>query len=347
MKFRTILFFAGLLLLIVTLSENSVVAVDASSLPEIYGDGAVYYDEEGTATYFLSILKSYGINTIRVRLWVDPINIHSSLEEVTTFAEQIRSNGMDLWLCMHYSDSWADPSQQVTPGRWQDLSYEVFSDSIYQYTSDVVQQLQPEIVQLGNEINNGFLHPNGQLDINESQMLELLAEASLAVRDNSSESQIMFHYAGHSNALSFFEKLSGLDYDLIGLSYYPIWHGKSLSDLEENIKAIGNSTGKQVMIAETAYPFTLEWNDQTNNIVGLESQLILPNYPASVIGQYSFLFAISSMVRHEDYLDGFCYWGSEMIAWKGENSQSGSPWENQALFDFEFKALPVLNAFDQ
>jgi arabinogalactan endo-1,4-beta-galactosidase len=137
-----------------------------------------------------------------------------------------------------------------------------------------------------------------------------------------------------------------LDYDIIGVSYYPIWHGKSLNDLRFRLTELSNNFGKEILIAETAYPFTLSWNDWTNNIVGLEEQLILPDYPATPSGQQNFVRDLKNLVLEIDNGIGFCYWGAELIAWDGENSENGSVWENQALFDFDNTELPVLQEFN-
>jgi arabinogalactan endo-1,4-beta-galactosidase len=139
--------------------------------------------------------------------------------------------------------------------------------------------------------------------------------------------------------------VSALDYDIIGLSFYPIWHGKSLMELEQTMIDLSIEFSKPVVIAETAYPFTLDWNDQTHNIVGLQSQLILPDYPASPEGQKLFIRDLRNMVNSNESMLGFCYWGAELVAWKGFDSLDASPWENQALFDFNNHALPVLDEF--
>ena len=102
---------------------------------------------------------------------------------------------------------------------------------------------------------------------------------------------------------------------------------------------------KEILIAETAYPFTLKWNDWTHNIVGLDEQLILPEYPATPEGQRKFIEQINILTKEVENGIGFCYWGGELIAWKGTQSTNASPWENQALFDFNNKALPVFREF--
>ena len=157
----------------------------------------------------------------------------------------------------------------------------------------------------------------------------------------------MIHYAGiGSGATWFFNKMSSINYDYIGLSYYPVWHGKNLSDLNTTITTLGQTHNKKVIIAETAYPFTLNWNDWTNNIVGQNDQLI-PTYPASNDGQKNFILAIKNLVKQNSKGLGFCYWGAEWIAFRGPTATNGSSWENQALWDFNNNALPVMDAFSQ
>ena len=111
------------------------------------------------------------------------------------------------------------------------------------------------------------------------------------------------------------------------------------------MQSMSESINKQIIIAETAYPFTLEWNDWTNNIVGLNEQLILPEYPATIEGQLKYIRDLKGITQELEKGIGFCYWGAELIAWKGTQATDASVWENQALFDFNNKALPVLNEF--
>jgi len=139
-----------------------------------------------------------------------------------------------------------------------------------------------------------------------------------------------------------------LDYDIIGISYYPIWHGKSLTELELQLNNLSQTFEKEIVIAETAYPFTLGWNDWTANIVGSENQIITPDFPASPTGQHDFILQINKLSTHNlERGIGFCYWGGELVSWYGNQATNGSAWENQALFDFNNKALPVLDAFER
>lgn len=320
-------------------------AVDISLLPKIELNNPVFKDSFGVQMPFLRILKSKGINTIRLRLWVNPIDEHSSFDEVKSFSNTLKSMGFNIYLTLHYSDTWADPGQQIIPQDWQNISYATLKNRVYDYTKMVVHQINPEIIQIGNEINNGFLHPEGHRYSQSHQFIELINEGISAVRDYSNHTQVMLHYAGHQGAEEFFDEVKDVDYDIIGLSYYPIWHGKSLIALEQNLIKLRTLYTKDIMIAETAYPFTLEWNDWTNNIVGLEEQLILPEYPATPEGQKQFVQQLKSMLSSLDGGVGMAYWGADLIAWNGSESTVGSPWENQALFDFNNQALPALDVF--
>ncbi|GAB4399629.1 MAG: hypothetical protein OHK0053_20170 [Microscillaceae bacterium] len=320
-------------------------ALDLSRYPEIAQSGAVFYDQNGQASDLLTIVKTAGVNTVRLRLWVNPPEGHSGLAEVKAFAQILRSTGFKLWLTLHYSDTWADPGQQVLPAEWQNLSLEALQTQIATYTQMVVEQLRPEIIQIGNEINAGFLHPHGHLIQHPAQFLSLMGAAIRAVRSKAPDTAIMLHFAGLENSDWFFSQVASLDYDLIGLSYYPLWHGKDLTALKNQLALLSAQFGKEVLIAETAYPFTLAWNDWTNNIVGQNEQLILPDYPASPTGQRDFMLRIKSISQETSGGRGFCYWGGELIAWQGPQATQASPWENQALFDFENRALPALYAF--
>ncbi|MEL6536498.1 MAG: glycosyl hydrolase 53 family protein [Bacteroidota bacterium] len=328
------------------LKPESILAVDLSALPQIEASAAQFYTASGAPLDMLPFLKEMGLNTVRLRLWVHPENQHSGFEEVEAFAQRIHSAGLQLWLTVHYSDTWADPGQQIIPDAWAGMAYPIVKDSLLRYTEKVIASMQPDILQLGNEINSGWVHPIGDRHAQQDQFLDLLGSAAQVVRNSSPETQILLHFAGLEGAEAFFAEVEEVDYDLIGLSYYPLWHGKDLAGLKTTLQTLGETYNKGVLIAETAYPFTLDWADHTNNIVGLAEQLILPSYPATPQGQKDFMRVIRSLTTQEVAMGrGYCYWGGELIAWKGPEATDGSPWENQALFDFEGQALPVWEVF--
>ena len=320
-------------------------AMDISSYPEIEGDGGVFLDSNGMEHDFLQLLQKNGINTLRLKLWVNPNEVHSSLAEVHRLSERAKALGFDIWLALHYSDTWADPGQQQTPKAWEGLPYSVLKDSVYNYTRKVMDAIQPDFIQIGNEINSGILHPEGTTT-NMPQFKGLLQSGIDAVRATNSNCKIVLHFAGIENSEWFFGELAALDYDVIGLSYYPIWHGKSIAQLENTITNLSTQFNKDILIAETAYPFTLDWNDFTNNIVGLDEHLILPDYPATPEGQAALLSRIKMLCLRSERTIGYAYWGGELIAWKGPQATDASPWENQALFDFSGKATPAFSVMN-
>lgn len=326
-------------------NQEFVSAVDISQYPEISTTNPIFKDSSGTQKGFLEMLKENGVNTIRLRLWVNPANQHSGLNEVKQFSQTLKLNGFKTWLTLHYSDTWADPGNQALPAIWRGVNFASLKDSVYSYTQKVVQEINPDYIQIGNEINSGMLHPHGNITTNQDSFVQLLKAGCLAVRRNSTHCKIILHFAGIQDASWFFNQLTTVDYDIIGLSYYPIWHGKSLADLEAKMQELSDTHHKSILIAETAYPFTLGWNDWTNNVVGLNNQLILPDFPATAEGQRGFIRELKSIVKRTNNGIGFCYWGAELIAWKGSQATNASSWENQALFDFDNKALPVLKEF--
>lgn len=329
----------------VVVDDAFIRGADMSFLPEIEAEGTIYYNSVGIAEDALLTLKNAGCNTVRVRLWKNPATPHSGFEEVKAFAQRIKDMNMKVWLTVHYSDTWADPGHQDKPGEWEGLSFEQLKIASVNYTSDILTEIAPDIIQIGNETNTGFMYPEGNLVDNEAQFLELVNSISAVIRAEAPNTKIMLHHAGITGAEWFFNKVANVDYDYIGMSYYPIWHGKDLATLQNAMISLSQAHNKEIIIAETAYPFTLEWNDWTNNIMGLEEQLI-PAYPATPNGQKEFLLEIRNRVKAVDKGIGFCYWGAEWTAFRGEEATNGSTWENQALWDFDNKALPVLQVFN-
>lgn len=321
-------------------------AADLSFLPTIRTQGTVFYNPQQGEEDPLDILKNAGCNTIRLRLWHTPVSASSSLAEVKTFAEEARTKGFKIWIVVHYSDTWADPGQQTKPAAWNAASVAVLGDSVYAYTKKVMNTLTPDYIQIGNEINGGILWPEGAAS-NVTNFALFLKKGVAAVREVSSTTRIMMHYAG-TEADRFYTnlKVQQVEYDIIALSYYPRWHTKSLTDVSAALARLSAANAKDVLLAETAYPFTLGWNDFTNNLIGEEGHL-LTGYPATPTGQKDFLLTIRSMVELSPRGIGFAYWEPAWVAYRGTQATDGSPWENMALFDFNRKALPGLAVFEE
>lgn len=317
-----------------------IIGTDFSFYPEIQASGLSFSNTKGEQEDMLLSLKKAGFNTIRLRVWNQPETSTSSYETVAKLAAKCKEMGFKVWLTLHYSDTWADPGNQQKPKAWENLDQTELEDSVYAFTFKVVKSIAPMYVQIGNEINNGMLWPNGSLD-NMWQLKQLISKGIAATRAANSQTKIMLHCAGYKDAPWFFNQIGKLDYDIAGISYYPIWHGKSLDSLREALVGLNQQLQKPTLIAETSYPFTLGWNDWTNNVLGNNSQIISV-YPATPAGQKNFWNAILQSSRESAGCLGTCYWGAEWVSYKGNTATNGSSWENQAFWDFNRKALPIL-----
>lgn len=327
--------------------ENEIRGADLSFLPKIEQAGTLFYRNDGSQTDALTIFQENGCNTVRVRLWHSPTDQHSALPEVIDFAQRIKQKGLKFYLDIHYSDTWADPAHQHKPAAWQGLPFSALTDSVFAYTLRVVQLLKPDYVQIGNEINHGFLWDEGRI-ANRDSFIALLNAGANAARQAHPTTQIMVHYAGFENSRYFWQLLknSAVDYDIIALSYYPWWHGKDFNKLANSMNALTSEFEKPVFIAETAYPFSLSWSDYTHNMVGSTEQII-PDFPATPAGQRDFLLRLRQISRQCPNGLGFCYWAPEYIAFRSDTATNGSPWENLALFGFSHNALPAMQAFEE
>lgn len=326
-----------------SIKQPIILGADLSLLPEIRSFSYQVFDHQGVALDMLDILKASGINTVRLRLWHTPQDNYASLSTVSLFAKELKKKGLNIILSIHLSDTWADPGSQLTPKAWQHLDFEALSDSLRAYLEKVTEAIPADMYQIGNEINHGFLWPLGSISQQEN-FLALYQTAAGVIRSKKPESAIILHLAGTNNVAWFIGTFEHLDFDILGLSYYPWWHGKDMDSIFSVWGEIHAQIYKPLLLVETAYPFTLEWNDWTHNVIGLEEQLI-PSYPATAEGQKHFLMEIRKRCSLSDGWLGFCYWGGEWISYKGPQSLEGSSWENLALWDFHGRPLPAITVF--
>ena len=344
---------------IVPLASVTYRGADLSFLPLIESAATKFYTSGGVQSSALTILKQSGMNLVRLRLWHTPANAQSSLTEVENFAQTIKAAGVNWWLDFHYSDTWADPGNQTIPVAWQSLSYNILLDSVYNYTYRVMNSLKtknilPAIVQIGNETNSGMLwnigKVGGAFDVNWPQYAALVKKGIDAVKAVDPTIKIMLHFAGTNGAQWFFNnvKTQGINYDIMGLSYYYWWHNRTLTELQTDLNALVTNFDKDIFIAETAYPFTTAWNDNTNNVYG-SGNALLSGYDATAAGQLKFLTDLRTVIHNvsNNRGIGFCYWAPDWVAFRGTTSANGSSWENLALFDFTNKALPGMDAYAQ
>lgn len=336
----------------------SILGADISSLKKSEDLGGIYRDASGTPMDALQILKDHGLNYARLRVWLDPADGYDNKERILEMAVRLKELGIKLLVDFHYSDNWADPGKQIKPAAWEDHDFEQLKQAVYDHTFDVCSSLAaqgtpPDIVQVGNEINAGILWPDGHTydPPNWDNLAQLLIAGYNAVKACSPETQVMLHIAeGGDNDLArwWFDNITRRDvpFDVIGISYYAYWHG-SLAELQHNLNDISARYDKDVILVETAYAFTDRDNDNYPNIV--DQDLAVQNYPLTPEGQRDMLRDVMSIVRAVDDGRGLgvFYWDATWTAvdgngWDNTDPSTGNAWENQALFDFDGKALPAL-----
>ena len=336
----------------------SILGADISSLKKSEDLGGVYRYPDGTAADALQILKDYGLNYARLRVWVDPADGYHGKDEILEMALRLKSLEIKLLVDFHYSDNWADPGKQIKPAAWQEYDFEQLKQAVYDHTFDVCSALvaqgtPPDMVQVGNEINAGMLWPDG--DYNHfDNLAELLKAGHRAVKDCSPSTLVMLHIAeGGDNDLArwWFDNITrrAVPFDVIGISYYPFWHG-SLGELQHNLNDIAARYEKDVIVVETAYAFTDQDKDNYPNIA--DHSLAVPGYPLTPEGQRALLRDVMSIVRAvpDGRGLGVFYWDAAWTAvpgngWDSTNPALGNAWENQALFDFDERALPALEEY--
>ena len=335
---------------------------DVSSLAKSEDLGGIYRDRNGTPGDALRILKKEGLNFIRLRVWVNPADGYHDQEELLRIARRAKNVGLRVLVDLHYSDRWADPGHQFKPAAWADLPFPELKQALYDHTYSVCRTLKdqhtpPAMIQLGNELNSGMLWPDGHTwnPPNWDNLAELLRAGYDAVKTCSPSTKVMLHLAnGGDNGLYrwWFDNITsrGVQFDVIGASYYGYWHG-SLGALQFNLNDVSAHYDKDVVVVETAYPFTLADEDGWENIIDLPSELV-PGYPATPEGQAANLRDVIEVVKNvpDGRGLGVFWWeatwtGVPGNGWDPEDPSSGNAWENQALFDFDDRPLPALEEF--
>jgi beta-galactosidase len=260
------------------------IGADISFLPQFEARGRKYF-ENGKDTDLVGILARNGFNAIRLRIFVNPENEKGyspvtgfcGLKNTLAMASRAKKNGMKLLLNFHYSDYWADPQQQYKPLAWDNIGFESLKDSVKSYTIRVLEALKdagclPEMVQVGNEINHGFLWPDGHIG-NPDKLAALLKAGVEGVREVDPSIILMMHIAlGGQNkeAVFWLDNMiaRGVDFDILGLSYYPRWHG-TLEDLKANMDMLTLRYGKEINVVEYSI-----FSETVNEIVfGLDNNM--------------------------------------------------------------------------
>jgi arabinogalactan endo-1,4-beta-galactosidase len=307
---------------------------DVSWLPQMDATGYKFYNTDGLQTDCLQLLKDRGINTIRLRVFVNPsnhtINGHCSPAETVAMAVRAKNMGMRIMIDFHYSDTWADPAHQAKPASWVSHSFVELKNDVYNHTFDVLTALKtagvtPEWVQIGNEIPSGMLWPEGHTD-NWSQLVQLLNKGYEATKALDSSIKVIIHIdKGNDNARFrwFFDNLTSnsAKFDVIGMSYYPYWlntdYTSTIGALQNNLKDMASRYAKEVMVVEVGGDYT------------------------KIQNTYDMLLAVNAAVKNVPNNKGLgvIYWEPQ-----GEKSWSGyqlNAWQSNG------KPSGALNAFSE
>lgn len=362
-----------------------ILGIDASTYLEELEYGAKYYDGN-TEIDPLDAFLANGVNYMRIRVWNNPYSPEgepylagtADLDNYVKLGKLAKAKGYHLYMDLHYSDFWTDPGKQFIPKAWADYSLDELANAVYDFTchclnTAIREGVAPEMIQVGNEITNGILWPVGKLELdgkrgNYESLTKLISAGARACREILPEAKIMLHLEKSNDKAiyqEFFSEMesAGVDFDVIGASYYPFWHGLP-EELFDNLRAC-RRFGKEIMIAELGYGFTTEGyflKGKECRLVVDESLSRVPGftdvYPMTPEGQRGFIHYIMKRAREEG-IDGVFYWEpiwlpGEGICWASEAGQryiheegksTHNEWANQCLFDYEGRKLPAFDEF--
>ncbi|HSW04389.1 glycoside hydrolase family 53 protein [Aquabacterium sp.] len=294
---------------------------------------------------------------------------NNGLAVTLALARRAKALGLKLLLDMHYSDFWADPATQTKPAAWASLQGAELQRALHAYTAEVLRAFEaakagPDMLQIGNETNGGFVWPDGKTWQQtpdekiggDAGFVALLRQGIAAVRAHDARTgrrlPVVLHLAdGGDNTLyrRVFDLFARekLDFDIIGLSYYPYFHGP-LAGLKANLADLSTRYQKPLLVVETAYAHTLANADATPNVLNAE-RVQAAGYPATVSGQAALLRDVIDAVAAapEGRGLGVFYWEPAWIAVPGAGWRTGegNGWDNQAMFDATGRALPSMKAF--
>lgn len=346
LRLLTVLFCTGCIVALLLGAPASgraqyIIGADVSFLKQAEDRGTVF-KENGKPKPALEILKDHGYNWVRLRLFVHPVGLPNNLAYTIASAQKAKALGFKLLLDMHYSDTWADPGKQYTPKAWLNLSHRQLVNTVFDYTRDTIEAMRnagvlPNMVQIGNEVTNGMLWPDGKLPENWDHFTDLLKAGINGVEaghGNDPMPEIMIHIdRGGDKARTryFFDKLNSyhVPYNVIGQSYYPWWQG-TLEDLRENLAFMASAYHKDIVLAEVAYC----WKP---------TMYISHPGPFSETpeGQKQFLQEVNQLVQETPGNRG------RGIIWWEPAVPAGSPLRARGFFDGNGNALPVITVFDE
>ncbi|MFV0344006.1 MAG: arabinogalactan endo-beta-1,4-galactanase [Anaerocolumna sp.] len=330
--------------------------MDISFLPEMLDRGGKFLDQHGSQRNdVFDLLKENGVNSIRLRIWNEPENVPQSkgycnLDHTIKMAKKIKAYGMSFFLDFHYSDWWADPSKQEKPKAWKDLSFEELKVAVYEYTRDVLLTLEeenvyPDMVQIGNEIRSGMLFPEGEVP-NYKELVALINAGIQGVRAADGErhqTKIVIHLdqgGRYFYLKDWFDQAFAaglLDFDIIGVSYYPFWHG-TFTEFKDTLVNLVERYKKPVVIAETAHA----WRLTDEGFIGKQQEEIA-GFLATPEDQYKVIDLVMNITASlkEEMGIGIYYWEPVVLPFADQGGWNS----NMGVFHEDGRALPALTCF--
>ena len=341
--------------------QEPIRGADISFAPQVEDAGGAFSDRRGVRSVE-DILADNGANWVRLRLWVDPPAGYSDLDSVKEMALRAEEAGLEVLLDLHYSDFWADPGKQPIPAAWEGQDLDELAQTVRTYTRDVIAELAAQgspvdMVQIGNEVTAGMLWPVGEIYAEDpgrwsefATLVQAGIDGARAGNPEGHDLRTMIHIdrgGDNAGARWFYDHLleQGVDFDVIGLSFYPFWHG-TLTDLRDNLHDLAARYDRDIVVVETAYAWTLDNGDDLTNFITSPSDL-LDGYPATPVGQEDFVRDLRAVVRSvpAGHGLGFFYWEPEWLPVVGWEPGAGNPNDNMTLFDWEGQALPSIDVF--
>jgi|AKYZ01.1.fsa_nt_gi Arabinogalactan endo-1,4-beta-galactosidase len=309
------------------LRDDFILGTDASSVISLEDSGVTFYDFDGNEQDVFKTMSESGVNYIRVKIWNDPYDNegngygggNSDLEKAIQIGKRATQYNMKLLVNFHYSDFWADPGRQNPPKAWENMPIDEKSEALYNFTFESLQELRAHgidigMVQVGNETTGQGIAGETSLD----NKIKLYQAGTQAVRDFDSDVRIILHFTNPEKGHPYFytKEVYGLvDFDIVATSFYSVWHG-SLRDLANQLNKIVEEFDKEVMVAETAYPYTLKDGDDQKNIISDASQVAGSGYEISPNGQANSFRDIVDLVNNDIHNEkgvGVFYWENTWI----------------------------------
>lgn len=342
-------------------AEVRIVGADFSFTPQEEAIGN-HVSDNGETLPIEQILASNGANFSRLRLWVNPAAGTSDLASALAMGKRASAAGMKLLLNLHYSDTWADHDDQEIPAAWKGLDMEGLTLEVRRYTREVLEAFARQgtpvsIVQLGNEVTNGMLWPFGQIYSSGEErwegFSELVKAGAAGARESNPEDPplIMLHTHGGGDlkvTQNFFDNARRQDipFDIIGVTFYPFWAG-SLGRLGRNLAFMAERYGKDIIVVETGYPWTLRTSEDGPNVVRNASMLPQSEvYPPTPEGQAEYYRGLRRVLASvpSGHGAGFFVWEPGWLPGVDAASNGGNGYSNLTLFDWEGRGLPGLRA---